>query len=96
MHIIGDSMTLTGLQLAGLKNVTIADEGNVVQKLQEIPEGTSMVIVTQGLAKVAETAIEKMRRKNIIVTEIPDKSGVSGEDTIKKLIREAIGFEMKA
>ena len=95
MYIIGDRVTVTGLRLAGLRNARTSDESSVGQLLQQLPEQTDMVVVTQTLARSAEKEIEKLRRQGIIVTEIPDKSGMGGDEVTKKLVREAIGFDIK-
>jgi len=94
MYLIGDRLTITGLQLAGLKKTKVADESNINSVLEQVPEGTVMVIITQSLARAAEKEIEKLRRKDTFVVEIPDKSG-GGEDVTKRLIREAVGFDIK-
>jgi len=93
MYIIADRMTANGLMLGGTQGLTIADESDIAQKLSDIPQDEKTILVTSTLAEVAETEIERLKKRGIICIIIPDM--VSGhEDTTKKLIKEAVGFEL--
>ena len=93
MYLIGDRLTVTGLKLAGLKKTFIADESNVNEILRKIGPEASIILITNELAKLAIKDIEKLRRIGKIVIEIPDRKG--GSDVIEKLIKDAIGFDLK-
>lgn len=94
MHLIGDELTVTGMRLGGMKNVHLAKKENVGKILEKIAESSRMILITQGLAKAAGEEISKLRKKDKVIVEIPDREG-GGEDVISKLIKEVIGFELK-
>lgn len=93
MYLIGDKHTAVGLQLGGFKKVVEADENSVGGILENVKDEEKMVILTSSLAKAAERDIEKLRKRGIIVTTIPDM--FSGhEDVTRQLVKEAIGFDI--
>lgn len=94
MHLIGDELTITGMRLSGLKNVHLANEKNVSEVLKEISKTARITLITQELAKHVKKDIEKLRKADKVILEIPDRSG-GGEDFVDKLVREVIGFEIK-
>ena len=94
MHIIGDRLTATGMELAGLKNVFIADKENVGSVLKDVSGTARIIVITHALAQHAEKDIEKLRRAEKTIVEIPDQTG-GGEDVIGKLVREVVGFDLK-
>ena len=91
--IIGDRLTVTGLELAGLKNMQIADQKTVVDKLKDIDEDMDVILVTQSLAQEALKEIKELRRDGKIVVEIPDREG-GGEETISRIVRNVVGFDL--
>ena len=93
VYLIGDRLTVTGLKLAGLKKAFIADEKNVNEVIKKIGSEANVILITSELAKLVVRDIEKLRKTGKIVIEIPDRSGSS--DVIEKLIKDAIGFELK-
>lgn len=93
MYIIADRLTADGLMLGGIQSVVIADESNVVEKINSISQTETTFLITGSLAEAAKNEIERLRKKGILCIIIPDM--VSGhEDTTKKLIKEAVGFEL--
>lgn len=94
MYLIGDRVIVTGMELAGLKNAIAADKENISNVLKEVSNKARIIIITHALAGYAEKDIEKLRRSDKILVEIPDQSG-GGEDTINKLVREVVGFELR-
>jgi len=93
MYLIGDRLTVTGLKLAGLKETFIADGSNVNEILKKISSDASIILITSELAKFVVKDIEKLRKSGKIVIEIPDRVG--SDDVIEKLIKDAVGFELK-
>jgi len=94
MQFITDRLTATGIELTGLKNVSIATEENVLDILKKTSETAEIVVITQGLTDSVKEDIEKLRKAGKMIVEIPDRSG-GGEDFIKKIIREVVGFDIK-
>ncbi len=94
MYLIGDRLIVTGMELAGLKNSVVADKDNIGNVLKDVSNRARIIVITNSLARHAEKDIEKLRKFEKIIVEIPDRTG-SGEDTIGKLVREVIGFELK-
>jgi len=91
--IIGDRLTVTGLELAGLKNMYIADKENITDVIRNLNDKFDVILITQSLAKNVSKEIDSLRRKDKIVVEIPDREG-GGEETIRKMVRDFIGFEL--
>lgn len=94
MYLIGDRLIVAGMELAGLKNAFVADKENVSSVLKDVGNKARIIVITHTLAKYAKKDIEKLRKSEKIIVEIPDQSG-GGEDTINKLVREVVGFELK-
>ncbi|MEA1925116.1 MAG: V-type ATP synthase subunit F [Candidatus Altiarchaeota archaeon] len=91
--IIGDRLTVTGLELAGLKNMQIADQKTIVEKIRDMDEDMDVILVTQSLAREAVKEIKELRRDGKIVVEIPDREG-GGEETTSMIVRNVIGFDL--
>jgi len=91
--IIGDRLTVTGLELSGLKNMQIADRNNIVDRMRDINEDMDVILVTQSLAQEAVKEIKELRRDGKIVVEIPDREG-GGEERISRIVRNVIGFDL--
>ncbi len=94
MHIIGDELTITGMQLAGFKNVHVANKENVTAVAKEVAEKARITLITQELAQHAKKEIEKLQKSGKIIVGIPDRTG-GGEDFVNQLIKEVIGFNLK-
>lgn len=94
MYLIGDRLTVTGLQLAGLKKSYICDKDNVKKTLDDVRQKAKIILITQELAKHVERDIEKIREAGDILIEIPDRHG-GGELIMEKMIKEALGFDLK-
>ncbi|HEX54849.1 MAG: hypothetical protein DRO90_00860 [Candidatus Altiarchaeales archaeon] len=92
--IIGDELTVTGMKLIGVKNCYIADKENVRDILENAVNKFAIVAITHSLSKHVKNEIERIRANNKIIVEIPDREG-GGEDTLRKLVRDVIGFELK-
>jgi len=94
MHIIGDELTITGMQLAGFKNVRVASKENITSIVKEVAEKARITLVTQELAQHAKKEIEKLQKAGKMIVEIPDRTG-GGEDFTNQLIKDVIGFNLK-
>ncbi|MEM2918849.1 MAG: V-type ATP synthase subunit F [Candidatus Altiarchaeota archaeon] len=94
MHLIGDELTVEGMQLAGFKNTHLATKENVSSVLQEVAKVAKIILITQELAKYAKKDIEKLEKVGKMIVEIPDRSG-TGEEFVNQLIKEVIGFSIK-
>ncbi|HIE34437.1 MAG TPA: hypothetical protein EYP86_04800 [Candidatus Altiarchaeales archaeon] len=92
--IIGDELTITGMNLVGFKDCYIADESNINKILTDACDKFRIIGITYSLSKSVENKIEKLRKTGKIIVEIPDREG-GGEDTIRKLVKDVIGFELK-
>lgn len=86
-------MTVTGLQLAGLKNMYTANEENVEQIMQENCEDADVILITESLSQEAERTIDRLRREEKIVVEIPDRESGS-QQSINEIVKEVVGFEL--
>jgi len=95
MHFITDRLTAIGMGLAGLKNVSLATERDVAGILNKSSETEDILVITRGLTTQAKDDIEKLRKSGKMIIEIPDREG-GGEDSINRIIREVVGFEVKS
>ena len=95
MHFITDRLTAIGMGLAGLKKVSLATERDVSSILNKSSETEDILVITRGLATQAKEDIEKLRKSGKMIVEIPDREG-GGEDSINRIIREVVGFEIKS
>lgn len=93
VYIVGDRLTVTGLELAGLKNMQIADQETIVDRMRDVDEDMDVILVTQSLAREALKEIKELRREGKIVVEIPDREG-GGEETISRIVRNVVGFDL--
>ena len=95
MHFITDRLTAIGMGLAGLKRVSVATERDVSGILNKSSETEDILVISRGLATSAKEDIEKLRKSGKMIIEIPDRAG-GGEDSINRIIREVVGFEVKS
>ncbi len=94
MHLIADRLTATGLRLAGLRKITIAEKNTVVTAFKKINPSESIILVTKELSQYARKEIDQLRDAGKIVIAIPDRSG-SGEEITNELVKNAVGFELR-
>lgn len=99
--VVGDSDTITGFGLAGIKRTF--SESEAVSSLKDLSddERTGIILITEKLAEKNKDLIEDIikKRKGVrpIIVEIPDNSGPleRESDPIKELIRKAVGVEIE-
>ena len=93
LYIIGDELTTTGLELAGVKNSYIADRKSAEETLSRVlaksDEG-DIIAVAHDLFPIVEKKVKKSER---IIVEIPDRTG-AGEDKTREMIRNAVGMDI--
>ena len=94
MHLIGDSLTITGMKLAGFKKTHLANKENVSSLLMEVAKKANTILITQELALYAKKEIEKLKNSGKMIIEIPDRSK-GHEYFIDEFIKEVIGFSLK-
>jgi len=95
MHFITDRLTAIGMGIAGLKKVSVATEKEVSDILNKTSETEDIVVISRGIAKQAKGDIEKLRKSGKMIVEIPDREG-GGEDSINRIVREVVGFDVKS
>ncbi len=100
--VIGDSTTVTGFRLAGVKKGYVAEEVEDAKKvLNEVARDSevSLIILTERLAQELRKEISYLTESRVtpLIVEIPDKFGpIEGKvDPIKELVRKAVGVEIK-
>ena len=100
--VIGDSTTVTGFKLAGIKQGYVVESIESARKaLNEAalnPE-VGLIIITERLAQEFRKDISYLTEGKItpLIVEIPDKFGPIEEkvDPIKELVKKAVGVEIK-
>jgi len=96
MAVIGDSDTVTGFELAGVKGYAIKPQ-EAPQTLEKlISEGVELIIITEKLAAFVQDIAKKYESSATpILVEIPDKKGSTGfaENMVAEMVRRAVGLE---
>ena len=106
--IIGDQDTLTGFELAGIKEIyraEITDEKSVAEVERILKnllrrEDIGLILITERIADKLRKTIEEIEVKKEevfpIIIEIPDKKGPVQRVVLplQKLVRRAIGIEV--
>ena len=97
--VLGDRDTALGFKLAGAHEVYAFDDTplemeRLKNKLGELVERGDV-----GIILITESFARKVELPNVtlpIILQVPDKSGSRfGEETIKEIVRRAIGVELK-
>ncbi|WP_457751464.1 V-type ATP synthase subunit F [Thermococcus sp.] len=97
--VLGDRDTALGFKLAGIHEVysfddTSLDMERLRNKLMELVERGDI-----GIILITEKFLQKIEPPDVtfpIILQVPDKSGSRlGEEQIKKIVRRAIGVELK-
>lgn len=96
--VLGDTDTVIGFSLAGIKIKKVADKKNVKNKIEEfIKKGDiGLIIITESLAEEIRSEIDELRKKLYpIIVEIPDKKGpMERKDPIISLIKRTVGVDI--
>ncbi|MBN2014841.1 MAG: V-type ATP synthase subunit F [Candidatus Altiarchaeota archaeon] len=93
--LIGDELTTTGFGLGGVKKAYSATTETVIDVLNKVKDEADIILITNKLYDSAEERIKKIRSAGKIILKIPDRSG-GGEDIIRKLIKDTVGFEIRS
>jgi V/A-type H+-transporting ATPase subunit F len=97
--VLGDRDTALGFKLAGAHEVysfdtTPLEVERLKNKVDELVgrEDIGIILITEGLAQKIELPDVTFP----IILQVPDKSGTNyGEESIKEIVRRAIGVELK-
>lgn len=96
--VVGDTDTVMGFSLAGIKNKKIVDESNVKNEMGEFikRDDIGLIIITERLADHIRNEIDEWREKLYpIIVEIPDKKGsIDRKDPIITLIKRTVGVDI--
>ncbi|MBM3309843.1 MAG: hypothetical protein FJY77_06255, partial [Candidatus Altiarchaeales archaeon] len=87
-----DELTATGFRLSGIRGYVISD-ANSDEIYNELKDKKAILILTQTAARLLGEKAEKLKLGSIVLI-IPEKHG---EDylSLKKIIRDTIGFDLK-
>jgi vacuolar-type H+-ATPase subunit F/Vma7 len=88
--VIGDEMTAQGMKLAGVRNSHIAAADNVQEIYDRVKADADIIVITHSLFEsLKDIDNEKINAR------IPDKTG-GAEDMLQSLVKQVVGFEVKA
>lgn len=94
---IGDEDTIVGLKFAGINGI-VAEGKEASEALKKMLDEEIIIIITEKVADEIRNEIDEIRvqRSFPIIVEIPDKKGTrKRKDPIQKLIKRAVGVEIK-
>lgn len=97
--IVGDSDTVTGFRLGGIKETkTVKDSEEAKEVIKDLTDqGFSIIITTEKLGDEIRDFIDKISKSRTIpiIVEIPDKTGPIKRtaDPLRELVKRAIGIE---
>ncbi len=98
--VVADEATCTGFRLAGVTQTFSTSEFNAGEKISELLqlENIGIIIVTEKILANLDWRLRKkvdLTAKPVVVA-VPDKDGPSEEaESLKNLIKRALGFELK-
>jgi V/A-type H+-transporting ATPase subunit F len=99
---MGDTNTVTGMQLTGIKDTRIVETTEqVAQTLREFSqrEDVGVILITERLAVQVQDQITRIQEEKPypIIVEIPDKEGKLEMETstLRELVRRAVGVELE-
>ena len=92
IYLVGDRDTVTGFQLAGVKNSYVIEDMEPARIYEELSDKLGIIMVTYEAAKKMGGYLDKLEEKTVVFV-LPDKEG-KGDETINKLIKKAIGFDI--
>ncbi|ODS35118.1 hypothetical protein BEH94_09355 [Candidatus Altiarchaeales archaeon WOR_SM1_SCG] len=93
LYVIGDLLTIRGLELAGVKESYIANRADALQIFEEVLQKTGEEDIIAVGHSVFDEVKEKIKKADRIVVEIPDITG-AGEDKTSALIKSAVGRDV--
>ena len=95
--VIGDRHTVLGFSLAGVEGTVPGDRPEETLKEFMGKEDLGVLIITAGIASELYRDIERYKRQQNfpIVVEIPEHGKEISEDSIGKLMKRAVGMDIK-
>jgi len=96
--VFGDRHTVLGFSLAGVEGKVAGEHPGEMLREFMLQEDLGVLIITGGVAEMLRSEVEYWKRqKNLpIVVEIPEFGKEVKEDRIRKLIKRAVGMEIKS
>ena len=97
---ICDKDTAIGLRLAGVHEVHVEKEKNIIELWNEISskDDIGIIFITEAIAEALDRYLRDFRLRNNlpIIVEIPDKKGRKKDhvDFVSHLIKKAVGIEV--
>lgn len=97
--VIADNATCLGFRLAGVQQAFAAEGKQAEKKLEEMLEKESIgiIIINEKLLDKMDFRLKKKldRKAKPVVITVPDKKGGEAEtESLKALIKRAIGIEL--
>lgn len=97
--VVGDSPTCSGFRLVGIEEVFVLDGNEAEEKIIELlsDESVSIIIVNEKVLASLDWRLKRRidRTAKPVVISVPDKNGpLSSEDSLKSMIKKALGFEL--
>jgi vacuolar-type H+-ATPase subunit F/Vma7 len=103
--VVGSNIMATGFKIAGVKNAMVAyladSQEDIEQKINELFADETVAVIVAGqstLAKVRDRKLLQLIDTSLlpIVVGIPDyHEKEENEDTLRRLIKRAIGIDIK-
>ena len=91
--VLGDEETVTSMRLAGVKNAYVVNESNIMEVYDKVKGENALFIITQQAGELLGQKVDELR-KTAMVQVIPES--VEGYSTVKDLIKDVIGFDVRA
>ncbi|MFQ5888349.1 MAG: V-type ATP synthase subunit F [Candidatus Hydrothermarchaeales archaeon] len=102
ISVVADYTTVTGFRLAGIKachDVEKPEDAKEILKALSKEEDMGMIIITEAIAEKLREEIDALTEEKVIplIVEIPDSKGPlpEKEDPIRRLVKKAVGIEIK-
>ncbi len=101
MAVIADRKTAAGFMLAGIKEAFAAENDFDAEKFLKKAVNTpdiAVLFITSDLARHLKKQIDERRLRGMlypVIVEIPPVSGEMKEDSIRKIVKRAVGIDME-
>ncbi len=98
--VVADGSTCTGFRLAGIEDVYPRTGIEAEQKIEELLDNSEIgiIIVNEKIMQDADWRLKKRIEKiaKPVVITVPDKDGELKEqgDSLKSLVKKALGFDI--
>lgn len=88
IFIIGDELTITGLNMVGFRDTSVATKENILEVFEKNKD-KQIIVITHSLFNIIRERIKRMHTNSIIL-ELPDMNG-KGEDAAMEMLINALG-----